>query len=115
MNYPLYDVRYSFRPSVRRVSYKFHGGGMLGRWAHQVVYKATDLLALTIFQARDTTGRHHASTTNYGGQGSLSSLVAIDLLISHPDDLIRAVFTSRTSPNPPKPCGRNIESISLAL
>ena len=84
MNYPLYDVLYAFRPSVRRVSYKFHGGGMLGRGTHQVVYKATDLLALTIFQACDTTGRHHAFTTNYGGQGSLSSSAVIDLLISHP-------------------------------
>ena len=78
---------------------------MLGRWTHQVVYKATDLLALTIFQAGDTTGRHHAFTTHYGGQGSLSSPVVIDLLISHPDDLIRAFFTSRTSPKPSKPCG----------
>jgi len=64
----------------------------------QVVYKASDLMALTIFQVSGT-------ITNYGGRSSLSSPVAIDLLISYPDDLIRRLFTSRTSPKPSKSCG----------
>ena len=71
---------------------------MLGRWTHQVVYKATDLLALIIFQASDTIdGRHHASTTNYGGRNSLPLLVAINLLINHPDDLVRPLHLTYTS------------------
>ena len=58
----------------------------LGRWTHQVVYKATEFA-----------GVH----TNYGGRNSLAFPVAIRLHISYPYDFIWPLFTSRAFPNPP--------------
>ena len=63
---------------MRRVSHRYEVG-MLGRWNIRWCTKQLTCWQLTAY----------ASTTKYGGRNSLPLPIAIDLLINHPDNLIR--------------------------